>query len=234
MLLGIIFAIIVAGTIFYLTPINNNIPADNIILITNNTQVNNVTPINTTIATNTTIIEESLPMPNYEPVLREYKIDKSRDIWRPQNPSSYIIPNNEWVKYYANKLYIDINGKIHYKSNNNVFTNIYISDDNYPNKDYWLNADYYLTHNMSGDCEDFAIALVSILKSGELVDQNGNKVNISAKLAVGYDNGYRHTWVEYDYNGITYIGDSPNNQINVEYFPIDNYKEEYVVDTYYQ
>ena len=157
--------------------------------------------------------------------LRSYDIDKSRDIWMAEDPSSYIIPNNTIVQEYADRLYIDEDGWIKYKNEtqvwarnqdgsilytNKVFKNNYIYDyeqfgsGNFAvgeDNDYWANPDYYLTHGLQGDCEDIALALVSMMRSGNIsVVENGTyiPVVINATLNMGYYLGYRHAWVEYD------------------------------------
>ena len=157
--------------------------------------------------------------------LRPYDIDKSRDIWMAEDPSSYIIPNNTIVQKYADRLYIDENGWIKYKNEtqiwsynldgsvlytNKVFKNNYTHDyeqfgsGNFAvgeDNDYWVNPDYYLTHGLQGDCEDIALALVSMMRSGNIsVVDNGTytPVVINATLNMGYYLGYRHAWVEYD------------------------------------
>lgn len=162
--------------------------------------------------------------------LRPYDINKSRDIWMAQDPTSYIIPNNTIVKEYADRLYITKDGWIKYKNEtqiwsynldgsilltNKVFKNNYtydyeqfgsgnfaVGEDN----DYWVNPDYYLTHGSQGDCEDNALALVSMMRSGNIsVIENGAYVPavINATLNMGYYSGYRHAWIEYEaYNNI--------------------------------
>ncbi len=133
------------------------------IIIYDNDQISSAQPEDKKII-NTSIVEETIteilspvpieilyPKPTYTPTLRSYEIDKSDDIWHAKDPSSYIQPNNEWIQYYA-------------KNNLSVGT-IYRTDDdiyNYPpNGDMWQNADYTLVSGY-GDCEDIAIAEVSI------------------------------------------------------------------------
>ncbi len=89
------------------------------------------------------------------PNLRSYDIDKSNDIWHAKDPSSYITPDNEWVRYYASQYEKYIDGK------ESDYPQIeYIQDY----EDYWQNADYTL-YIGKGDCEDAAIAWASIYRS---------------------------------------------------------------------
>lgn len=175
---------------------------------------------------NKDIVEQyTYPKPDYQPLLREYKIDKSYDIWKAQDPSSYITPENEWVKYYASKLFINKNGVLLYKIkepypvvSRTSFVNNYITDDEMfkypPNADYWVNSDYYLVNGMKGDCEDFAITIASMFLSGEtsiLKDDTFVKQKIQSKVVMGYYKNVRHTWVEYEVYGDTYIASSDGN-----------------------
>jgi len=140
-----------------------------------------------------------LPQPSYIPKLRPYHIDKSHDIWMAENPSSYVIPDNDWVKYYASQLYVDADGRIRYKNRpiplladekgkvimwtDEPFLNNYTYDwekygngakGSLANDDYWDNPDYYLTHGMKGDCDEWALAVVSMMLSGEMSVKKGD------------------------------------------------------------
>jgi len=173
---------------------------------------------------NETKIEESYPKPTYTPTLRKYEIDKSDDIWHAKDSSSYITPENEWVQYYASQLFIDIDGRIKYKNEkivqvknldgtliymNKIFVNDYVLLKEYfgveiDNNDYWINADYYLTHDRKGICSSWAIALTSMLLSGEMSIKENNKFIkqiIPSKMILGYqgkDKQFRDGWVEYE------------------------------------
>jgi len=94
---------------------------------------------------------KNLPPLFEEPSLRQYSIDKSQDIWHADDPSSYIIPNNELIQYYA-KNNFDI--QVIYRSDE------YLYPDN-TDKDVWQNADYTVFTGF-GDCEDIAITLTSL------------------------------------------------------------------------
>jgi hypothetical protein len=170
------------------------------------------------------------PRPANIPSLREYEINKDTGvgIWYARNPESYITPNNDWVKYVASQLYVGKDGRMKYKNkpipyvvgyDGNIvswtdepFFNNYVSDDklfNSPaNGDLWQNADYYLSHGLKGDCEDWAIGVVSMMLSGEMsVKENGSYIRqvIPAKAVIGYSGKSKDTWVEYEIYGQKYI-----------------------------
>lgn len=111
-----------------------------------------ISPTAKPVITATPVITEiPYPKPTSIPTLRPYDIDKSGDIWHAQDPSSYITPDNEWVKYYSvNPREVQID---YIPDNQNP-------DDNYAD-DYWQNPDYTLL-TMQGDCEDISIVKVSI------------------------------------------------------------------------
>lgn len=185
--------------------------------------------INNSIELSNIVINDNYPKPDYVPTLRKYEINKDDDIWRAQDPSSYITPDNEWVKYYASQLYIEKDGSIKYKNDkiprvinytgevlswtNKPFINNYIYDDelfNYPaNGDVWQNSDYYLTNGFKGDCEDWSITITSMMLSGEMsvIEQNGKFVKqvIPAKSVIGYMMKTRDVWTEYDIYNKTFI-----------------------------
>lgn len=162
-------------------------------------------------------------IPLSTPVLRDYKSENTLNgFYQPTEPKSYIIPKNEWVKYYASQLFINKDGVLQYKIKEpfpvvsyTSFMNNYIKDEEqFKVDDYWINPDYYLTHNMTGDCEDFALTVTSMMLSGEisiLQDDTFIKQKIPAKAMMGYYEGKRHTWVEYEIYGNTYIAHSEGN-----------------------
>lgn len=122
------------------------------------------------------------------PKLRPYDIDKSSEIWHAKDPSSYITPDNEWVKYYANLLKNNESIELYYRTDKEMYPDA-------PNEDVWQNADYTL-YSQQGDCEDLAIAWVSIFRAygmkavvvgGYLEDKTGKWVP--------------DFWVEYVFDG---------------------------------
>jgi hypothetical protein len=182
----------------------------------------------------TNMVQGAYPKPTYIPQLRPYEINKNNDIWHAQNPSSYITPNNAWVKYYASLLYVDKEGYIKYKDtpvpwlvdkNGNIllttdksFFNNYVPLREYfgtevPNNDWWFNPDYYLTHGQRGICSAWAATVTSMMRSGEmsLRGDDGKYIRqaIPAKEVLGYvgngGNWGRDAWVEYEAYNKTWI-----------------------------
>lgn len=101
--------------------------------------------------------------PDYIPTLRPYQINKENNIWHAQDPSSYVMPSNKWVRYYA------LEQEKYRAGEYSDYPQInYISDNiAYPlniDKDVWQNPDYTL-YMRQGDCEDIAIAWVSMHRS---------------------------------------------------------------------
>ena len=173
------------------------------------------------------------PKPTTIPTLKPMGCyDKSHDIWHPCNSSGYITPDNEWVKYYASQLFVDKDGRIKYKNEQvewwiqldgtkhytyRPFVNNYVYDweqfgtgsqGSLANDDYWANADYYLTHGMKGDCDEWMNVVTSMMLSGEMsVWQGENLVKqvIPSKAVIGYVGSKRDGWVEYQAYGKTWI-----------------------------
>lgn len=137
---------------------------------------------------------ETYPKPTYTPKLRPYIIDKSHDIWHAADPSSYIEPNNEWVKYYANNINLV---QIQYRTDEETYPNDI-------NKDVWQNADYTL-YTMQGDCEDESIVRVSIHRA------LGHKAIVVAGEMWFYDGSpnirdYWYEWIdEYGNKNIKFV-----------------------------
>jgi len=138
--------------------------------------------------------------PIYTPTLRVYEIDKSSDIWHAKDSSSYITPNNEWVKYYANN---DLSVGIIYRTDDDMY--------NYPpNGDVWQNADYTL-YIMQGDCEDIAIVDASIkIAEGKKAMVIGGYVTLDDGQRI------RDFWTEVYSNGIKSIKGSPVTETQKE------------------
>ncbi len=172
--------------------------------------------------------ETQYPEPTYTPALRQYQINKDHDIWHANDPSSYITPDNEWVKYYASKLYIDYDGRLRYKNKpvplrvdtkGNVlqwtdepFINSYVSDDEQfnfpPNADVWVMPEYYLTHGMKDDCDGWMVTVTSMMQSGELsIKENSSFVKkvIPSKAVLGYMGSSRDGWSEYKAYNKTFL-----------------------------
>ena len=197
-------------------------PADS---LNNNTQIV-ISNITTKIAGT---VEPEPQKPSYIPVLRPYEIDKSHDIWHARSPSSYIMPDNEWVRYYASQLYVDNDGRIKYKNKpipllvnetgkvlywtDEPFINHYIPLKEYfgvelTNIDYWMMTDYYLANGQRGICSGWALAVTSMMLSGEMsINKDGKFIKqiIPAKAIIGYAGLTRDVWVEYQVFNNTWI-----------------------------
>lgn len=193
-------------------------------VFTQNQALNNVPSPNPT----TMPAEALYSKPDYVPDIKPYIINKDHDIWRANDPSSYITPDNAWVKYYASLLYIDYDGRIRYKNRTipllvdakaNVlswtdepFVNNYISDNEQfhfpPDADMWVMPDYYLTHGMKDDCDGWMVTVTSLMLSGEMsIKEKGEFVRtvVPAKAVLGYMGGYRDGWAEYQVYGKTFL-----------------------------
>lgn len=157
---------------------------------------------------NDTPNESILIIPEYNATLKDMgEIITDNSILYPANASSYIMPENEIVKWYAENTIL-INDALLWKHNKTPLVFKYISDDdlfnNPPSHDMWQNPDYYLTHGLLGDCEDFSVAFASILEAK----------GISTKvLGVELTNSNKHWIVEYTYNNVTMYADINKNGV---------------------
>lgn len=141
-------------------------------------------------------IIEPIPISDYE---RPYEIEKIGYIWRAQNGSSYIDYDNDTVQWFIKYTEI-IDGILYYRGTDNRVVPTYYPDFDYENSDYWINADYYLSHGLTGDCEDYAIAIASILEAKDIPNM----------IVGGFQNGInnKHWILEYYYNNEYYITDT--------------------------
>ncbi|MEM2925008.1 MAG: hypothetical protein QXJ68_04895 [Methanocellales archaeon] len=158
--------------------------------------------------TNASVINISF---NFKSTLKDYKVNRSTEIWSASDPCSYITPYDEVVQWYAKHIKLKkINENVYlleFEDGSPLSFNYVRDQEQFGVEDYWINPSYYLTNfyknkPLSGDCEDAAIAIASIL------------------LAKGYDAiailGYvekndgslgRHAWVETKVEGRIYIVD---------------------------
>lgn len=199
--------------------------------IINNSQEYDISENNITI--NNILFEQTHSVPNYIPRVNSFNVsDINTDIWYAQDPSSYVTPNNEWVKYYASQLFVDMDGRIKYKDkmvpwlvdeNKNVMS--WTNKPFYNNYDYgiyqeyygvtdknnipWLMPDFYLYNDNRGVCSAWANTVTSLMLSGEMsiIDNNTFiKQIIPAKTVLGYTkSGLRDAWTEYQIYNKTYI-----------------------------
>jgi transglutaminase-like putative cysteine protease len=142
------------------------------------------------------IIEDPMPISDY---IRPYDMTKIGRAWRAVDPQSYIIPDNEVVQWFERNTILDEIGL--YYLNGEVVTPSYYPDFTYENEDHWMNADYYLSHNLTGDCEDFAIAIASILEAKGIPNM---------VVAISDRKTYGHAYLQYYYNGKYYTADTTN------------------------
>ena len=143
------------------------------------------------------------PMPVSE-YIREYNMTKTGNVWRAINGSSYIDPNHEVVQWFERNTFLNESG-LYYLNGKQIYPRYY-SDFIYPNEDHWMNADYFLSHNLTGDCEDFAIGIASILEAK----------NIPNMIVCVSDRKWDlHAYLEYYYEGEYYIADTryPNYRL---------------------
>ena len=178
------------------------------------------TPVPAPVITETPTSIPMYPKPDYTPGNREYTIMQRGDLIVALDPSSYVTPENVWVKWQASQLYINEDGQIKYKDTpvpylvdqkgnvllwtDDLFINEYSFDiygsnlnrNNIP----WLMPEYYITQNRTGVCSAWANTVSSLMLSGEMsVYQDGElkKQVIPAKTVVGYAGEQRDAWVEY-------------------------------------
>ncbi len=151
----------------------------------------------------------SVPIPDYDVKLWEYTMTCSRlDFLGVCNPSSYIMPDSPVIKYYSDKMFINGKGDLEWKEQTYLFymragilSFTYQSDmEKWGKSDFWVNPDYFLMYGESGDCEDIALVVASILEEKD----------IPSRVVGGYlieNNGERfRDWsVEYKLNGTYYI-----------------------------
>jgi hypothetical protein len=120
-------------------------------------------------------IPTSVPIPDYDVKLWEYTITCSKsDFLGVCNPGSYIMPNSPIIKYYSDKMFINDKGDLEWKDPTYLFymqvgivSFSYQSDmEKWGKSDFWVNPDYFLMHEKSGDCEDIALVVASNVRIG--------------------------------------------------------------------
>ncbi len=92
-----------------------------------------------------------------------------------------------------------INNSIAYPKN--IVSPTYERDDEPYIGDYWMNADYYLSNGLVGDCEDFAIGIASILEAKGVPNMIVGRTGI---------NGSGHIYTQYFYNDEYYTAEVLN------------------------
>lgn len=154
-------------------------------------------------------IDIQTEIPGFETTLKPMgRLNRTNHILYPEDAASYIIPENEVVKWYAENTVLTDDALL-WKQNGCPVTFKYETDDelfNYPpDNDSWQNADYYLANDRIGDCEDFSLAFVSILEA------KGISAEVIGVLLIND----RYHWIaKYQYNDqINYADINRNNVI---------------------
>jgi len=167
---------------------------------------------------------KNFDMPELDITLKPMgKLNRTNRILYPEDASSYILPENEILKWYAENTVLTDDALLwkhngtavdfKYKTDNDLF-------DNPPSGDMWQNPDYYLTHSLIGDCEDFSLAFASILEAK----------GISAQvIGVTLINDMNHWVVKYHYNGQTNYADINRNNVIIWHDHNPTISEEWVI-----
>lgn len=142
-----------------------------------------------------------------------YNIGDGRHVTVAQNPTDYITPETPTVQAYADTLYLDDAGELRYMDNGTLMQFKYMLDRvQFPESrrtrwEHWMQADEYIINGLVGDCDDSAIAVTSMMRSGNLsVIDNGEFVptyiNATMRIGLYYDSNkskwINHAWVEYN------------------------------------
>ena len=149
--------------------------------------------VNKTINVTVEVID---PMPVSEHI-RKFNMTKMGRMYRAIDGPSYIDPDHEVVQWFARNTVLNETGL--YYLNGKRLSPEYHSDFDCENGEYWLNADYYLSNGMCGDCEDFAIGIASILEAKGVP----NIITITSNRRTS-----GHAYAEYYYEGEYYIADT--------------------------
>jgi len=162
---------------------------------------------------NTSAIEASEASHNlpFNPVLNDYQANKSTEIWSASEPSLYITPENEVVQWYSKHTILKkINESIYiiqYEDGTPLQLNYVRDQDQFGAEDYWVKPSYYLAHayqgkRLSGDCEDAAIAMTSIL-----IAKGYDSIAILGYVKKNDGTAGRHAWAETKIEGKIYVVD---------------------------
>lgn len=151
---------------------------------------------------------ENIDIPQFNTTLKAMgELNWTNHILYPEDASSYILPENEIVKWYAENTVLTDHALL-WKHNQTAVDFKYRSDDdlfdNPPFSDMWQNPDYYLTHGLLGDCEDFSMAFASILEA------KGISAQVVGVMLINNNN---HWLVKYHYNGQTNYADINRNNV---------------------
>lgn len=154
-------------------------------------------------------IDMQIDMPKFETALRPMgRLNRKNHILYPEDASSYVIPENEVIKWYAENTVLTDDALL-WKHNGSALKFKYQTDNDLfnhpPDGDMWQNPDYYLTNGLIGDCEDFSLAFASILEA---------KGISSEVIGVTLINDRKHWIAKYYFNDqINYADINRNNVI---------------------
>ena len=203
--IGILLVVIIALNIFSVLYFDLSGGSKGIIEPSQQTGANNLS-INDD---NTEDEEIQINIPEFETDLKPMgKINRKNHILYPEDASSYIIPENEVVSWYAENTVLTDEALI-WKNTGDAVEFKYRTDNDLFNDpldgDMWQNPDYYLANGNMGDCEDFSVAFASILEAK----------GIPAKvIGVNLINDRKHWVVKYYFNKqINYADINPENVI---------------------
>jgi len=153
-------------------------------------------------------IDILIDMPEFDTALKPMgRLNWTNHILYPEDASSYIMPENEVVKWYAENTVLTDDALL-WKHNRSAVEFKYESDNelfgNPPDGDMWQNPDYYLAHGLVGDCEDFSLAFASVLEAKDIPAQ---------VIGVTLVNGQNHWIVTYYFNGRLNYADINRNEV---------------------
>jgi hypothetical protein len=169
-------------------------------------------------------MDRLIEMPEFETDLRPMgKLNRNNHILYPEDASSYIIPENEVVTWYAENTVLTDDALL-WKHNGSAVEFKYQTDnalfDNPPDGDMWQNPDYYLANGATGDCEDFSLAFASILEAK----------GISAEVVgVTLINDRLHWVVRYYFNDQINYADINRNNVIIWHNSNPTIDEEWVI-----
>ena len=179
---GILIVGILAFLLFTMTPATQS-SCEQVSIILNVTEQVNTTPV----------ILDPMPVSDY---IRKYNMTTVGRVYRPINGTSYIDPNHEVVQWYVRNTVLNETG-LFYLSGKRVSYE-FQPDFDCENEDHWMNADWYLSHKLVGDCEDFAVAMCSILEGKGVPNM---------LICVSDRRRNSHAYAEYYYEEEYYIAD---------------------------
>ena len=169
-------------------------------------------------------IDILIEMPKFETDLKPMgKLNRNNHILYPKDASSYMIPGNDVVKWYAENTVLTDDALL-WKHNGSAVEFKYQTDNNLfnypPDGDMWQNPDYYLANGAIGDCEDFSLAFASILEA------KGIPAEV---IGVTLINDRLHWVVKYYFNDQINYADINRNNVIIWHNSNPTIEEEWVI-----